>query len=45
MLDTPRYLSNILTQCYVVTSSKGNLANLRQVLRYPTLRKNQGGFE
>ena len=43
MLDTPRYFSNILTECYIATSSKGNLASLREVLGYPTLGKLKGG--
>ena len=42
LLDTPRYSSNIPTACYFATSSKGNSADSREVLRYPTLRKNNG---
>ena len=36
-------LTSCVTECYIATSPKGNLANLRQVLRYyPFLRKNKG---
>lgn len=34
MILTLEHVSNILTQCYLATRSKGNKQNLRQVLLY-----------